>query len=209
MPKLTWLKEIIGDAYTDEMDTAVSKKIGELFVSREDFNTVNTAKKTLEDTVSDRDKQLEQLKNSTGDIEALRTQITTLQNDNKTAADKYAADIAQIRLDNATEKTLTAAGAKNIVAVKALLAEFLKNAKVSDDGTVKGLEEEIKKLSTDEATSFLFNAANPGTQPNFAGMQPGNPGGSNPTHGGTQKNPKDMSYTELCDFLEKNPNAQI
>ena len=209
MPKLTWLKEIIGDAYTEEMDADVSKKIGELFVSREDFNTVNTAKKTLEDTVSERDKQLEQLKNSTGDIEALKTQITTLQNDNKAAADKYAADIAQIRLDNAAEKTLTAAGAKNIVAVKALLAEFLKGAKVSDDGTVKGLEEEIKKLSTDEATSFLFNVANPGTQPNFAGMQPGNPGGSNPTPGGAQKNPKDMSYTELCDFLEKNPNAQI
>lgn len=42
MPKLTWLKEIIGDAYTEEMDAAVSKKIGELFVSREDFNTVKS-----------------------------------------------------------------------------------------------------------------------------------------------------------------------
>lgn len=35
MPKLTQLKEISGDAYTDEMDTAVSSGMGSNFVFRD------------------------------------------------------------------------------------------------------------------------------------------------------------------------------
>ena len=36
--KLQWLKEILGEAYTEEMDAKVSAALGERFVSRQDFN---------------------------------------------------------------------------------------------------------------------------------------------------------------------------
>ena len=42
---LVWLKEILGDLYTDEIDSSVSKKIGENFVSKADFNEKNEAVK--------------------------------------------------------------------------------------------------------------------------------------------------------------------
>ena len=55
---LEWLKNILGEAYTDEVDAKVSAETGKNFVSKADFNQVNTAKKKAEDDVKARDQQL-------------------------------------------------------------------------------------------------------------------------------------------------------
>ena len=202
---LEWLKPILGEAYTEEIDAKVSAEIGKSFVSKADFNQVNIAKKKAEDDLKTRDQQLITLQNSTGDIDALKKQITDLQTQNATDKQNYEAEIAKVRLDNAVEAALTAAGAKNNTAVKALLADFLKDAKVGDDGAVKGLTAELAEMAKAEATAFLFNAAEGGAQ--FKGMQPGQAGGKTPPPQG--KAPKDMTYDELCAYLEQNPNAQL
>ena len=202
---LEWLKPILGEAYTEEIDAKVSAEIGKSFVSKTDFNQVNTAKKKAEDDLKTRDQQLVTLQNSTGDIDALKKQITDLQNQNATDKQNYEAELKQVRLDNAVEAALTAAGAKNNTAVKALLADFLKDAKVGDDGAIKGLTAELAEMAKAEATAFLFNTADNGAQ--FKGMQPGSAGGKTPPPQG--KAPKDMSYAELCAYLETNPDAQL
>ena len=175
---LEWLKTILGDAYTDDIDKQVSDEIGKGFVARADFNEVSTAKKKLEGDIKTRDKQLEELQASTGDVETLKQTITNLQTQNKQDKEKYEADIARIRMDNAVEAALAAAGAKNVTAVKALLADFLSDAKMAEDGTVKGLAAEIETLTKGEGTSFLFETAKGDPQPGFKGMTPGNPGGN-------------------------------
>lgn len=204
---LEWLKNILGDGYTDEVDAKVSAEIGKNFVSKADFNQVNTAKKKAEDDVKTRDQQLETLKKSTGDTAALQEQIATLQAQNAEAKKSYEAELARVRLDGAVEAALTAAGAKNNTAVKALLADFLKDAKLDDSGAVKGLAAEIETLSKAEATSFLFNTADGNGQQQFKGMQPGAAGGKTPPPQG--KEPKDMNYDELCAYLEANPGAKL
>lgn len=204
---LEWLKNILGEAYTDEVDAKVSAEIGKNFVTKADFNQVNTAKKKAEDDVKTRDQQLETLKKSTGDTAALQEQITTLQTQNAEAKKTYEAELARVRLDGAVEAALTAAGAKNNTAVKALLADFLKDAKLDDSGAVKGLTTEIETLSKAEATSFLFNTADGNGQQQFKGMQPGAAGGKTPPPQG--KEPKDMNYDELCAYLEANPGAKL
>lgn len=203
---LEWLKNILGEAYTDEVDAKVSAEIGKNFVTKADFNQVNTAKKKAEDDVKTRDQQLETLKKSTGDTAALQEQITTLQNQNEEAQRNYEAELARVRLDGAVEAALTAAGAKNNTAVKALLADFLKGAKLDDGGAVKGLADEIDTLAKADATAFLFNAAD-GNAQQFKGMQPGTAGGKTPPAAG--KEPRDMNYNELCAYLEANPGAKL
>lgn len=203
---LEWLKSILGDGYTDEVDAKVSAEIGKNFVSKADFNQVNTAKKKAEDDVKARDQQLEDLKKSTGDAAALQEQITTLQNQNAEAKKTYEAELARVRLDGAVEAALTAAGAKNNTAVKALLADFLKDAKLDDSGAVKGLAAEIDTLAKAGATAFLFNTTD-GNAQQFKGMQPGAAGGKTPP--ATGKEPKDMNYDELCAYLEANPGAKL
>lgn len=74
---LSWLKEILGDGYTDEIDKKISQEIGKNFVAKSDFNAKNEAPKNLEAQIADRDKQLEDLKKSTGDIDGLKAQIAT------------------------------------------------------------------------------------------------------------------------------------
>lgn len=203
---LEWLKNILGDGYTDEVDAKVSAEIGKNFVSKADFNQVNAAKKKAEDDVKTRDQQLETLKKSTGDTAALQEQITTLQTQNAEAKKTYEAELARVRLDGAVEAALTAAGAKNNTAVKALLADFLKDAKLDDSGAVKGLAAEIDTLAKADATAFLFNTTD-GNAQQFKGMQPGAAGGKTPP--ATGKEPKDMNYDELCAYLEANPGAKL
>lgn len=94
---LDWLKTILGEAYSEEIDKKVSEEIGKNFVARADFNTLNTEKKALADTVKERDKQLETLKASTGDVEALKTQIATLQTENTAATKAHEAEIKRLK----------------------------------------------------------------------------------------------------------------
>ena len=203
---LSWLKDILGDNYTEDIEKKISQEIGKNFVAKADFNAKNEALKNLEAQVRERDTQLETLKKSTGDAAALQEQIATLQAQNTEAKKNYEAEIARVRLDGAVEAALTAAGAKNNTAVKALLADFLKDAKMDDNGAIKGLAAEIETMTKADATAFLFNAAGGSTQ-QFKGMQPSAAGGKTPPT--TGKEPKDMSYDELCAYLEANPGAKL
>ena len=192
-----WLKEILGDAYTEEIDTAVSKKVGELFVSKEDFNKKNedlkgkdNQIKELHGQIKDRDKQLNDLKKV--DAEDLQKQIETLQAENKSTAKAYEAKIAAMRLDSAVESALRASGARDAISVKAHLADFLKDAKVADDGTVAGLSEKIAGLKGSEATSFLF-AEETGSKPAGAKAADLGTGSDQPA----TKKPEEMTYEDF------------
>lgn len=176
---LDWLKPILGDAHTDEIEKKVEEEIGRHFVTRADFNAKAESVKQLEKTIGERDAQLETLKKSTGDVSALQQQIADLQAQNAQNKKQYEADLMQMRVNSAVEAALTTAGAKNITAAKALLADFLTDATLADDGTVKGLTAEIEALSKAEGTAFLFEPSKSASQ-SFKGMQPGNPGGNNP-----------------------------
>ena len=151
-----WLKGILGEAYTEEIDKKVSEEVGKAFVSKADFNNKTEELKTAKETIKERDTQLETLKKATGDTEALKTQIETLQGENKTKDDAHKKELNDLKLASAIEKALSDAKAKSPNAVRGELADFLAKAELSDDGTVKGLKDELEKLSKAETTSFLF-----------------------------------------------------
>lgn len=157
----------------------------------------------LKTQVSDRDKQLEDLKASAGNNEALTKQIADLQAENTKAKETHESEITQLKVDFAVEKALTGAKAKNAKAVKALLD--LSDAKLDKEGNVKGLQEQIDKLTTAEDTKFLFEAAEQ-TQPTFKGFQPGVSAQQKP---GTEVDTSKMSYDELCAYLAENPDAKL
>lgn len=137
------------------------------FIPKSRFDEVNEAKKKLEEDIKTRDKQLEELKKL--DAEGLKAQIEKLQGENKAAKEKYQAELKQIQINNAVDKALLTAKAKNTKAVKALLDL----EKIELDGeSVKGLDDQIKKLIEGEDTKFLFDLETSG-KPNFKGIKPG------------------------------------
>ena len=158
----------------------------------------------LQTQVYDRDKQLETLKASAGNNEALTKQIVDLQAENAKAKETHESEMNQLKIDFAVEKALTGANAKNIKAVKALLD--LADAKLDKEGNVKGLQEQIDKLTTADDTKFLFDATQQTQQQTFKGFQPGASAQQKP---GTEVDPSKMNYDELCAYLAENPDAKL
>lgn len=171
---------------TEEQATKVLEGFKD-FVPRERLNEVNEAKKTLEAQVAERDKQLTELKKSVGDNEALKTQIDELQKANKAAKEKFESDLQALKISNAIDTALTASGAKNLKATRALL-DLEKITLDGDD--VKGVEEQIKALKSDDSTKFLFNGE---TAPK--GTRAGEPKDGKP------KPVSEMNYSERVAFL--------
>lgn len=111
---------------------------------------------TLKEQIKDRDKQLNDLKNSKEDLDGLKSQIETLQKDNKAKDEQYKAEIRNLKVNSAVDAALTGAKAKNHTAVKALLKD-LDKAELLEDGTVKGLKEQIEALIKADDSKFLFD----------------------------------------------------
>ena len=211
---LEWLKTVLGDAYTPEIDTAVSQEIGKGFVARTDFNTktakvteLETEVKQLREGIKTRDTQLSELKKSAGDNAELQKQIDTLTQQNKDQKAAYDKELATVKLTAAVDAELTAAGSKSNIAVRALLAEFLQNATVQDgkvvskeNGQSVTLGAKLEAMKKDAASDFLFSAA---TRKSW---KPGEGGDNGKAWG---KKPSEMSYSELADYLAQNPDAKL
>ncbi|CAI6087183.1 phage scaffolding protein [Cohnella sp. JJ-181] len=169
-------EQFIALGFTDEQATkAAAASAEELkgFVPKARFDEVNEGKKQAE---KDRDKvsgQLEEVKKSAGDNEKLKAQIQTLQDENKTAKDKYEADAKELRLSTALKLSLAGK-----VHDADLVAGLLDKSKIEldDTGTVKGgLDDQLKALQTSKG--FLFVSDDKGGKPRFKGATPPDGGG--------------------------------
>lgn len=165
-------EQLMAMGLTEEQADKVLSAVNEdmkNYIPKHRFDEVNDANKELKKQLTERDQQLEDLKKAAGDNQELQKQIQELQKTNETTTAEYESKLKQVKLDAAVELALTAAKAKNIKAVKALLDL----GKVELDGDqVKGLEDQIKKLKEAEDSKFLFDAAD-GNKPNFKGAKPG------------------------------------
>ena len=132
---------------------------------------------TANNTIKERDKQLETLKNSPDNPETLKQQIQQLQDDNKAKDEAHQKEIKELKVNSALEKALTNAKAKNAKAVQALL-DLGDDVELNEDGTIKGLDEKIKALKKSDA--YMFNDDKQtvkidGAIPNASSNDPANP----------------------------------
>lgn len=166
---------------TEEQANKVMEGLNGAFVPKSRFNEVNEELKTAKATITERDGQLDTLKKSGADAATLQAQITQLQADNAQKDKDHAAEIKKIKVDNAVKEALIQAGAINPATVTPLLAAFLEKADLADDGTIRGLSDEISKLAKTEGTSFLFKTADTSTTPTVSGASPAGGGTVNPS----------------------------
>lgn len=180
---------------TEEMAAEVEKVSAEElkgFIPKSRFDEVNEAKKNAESLVKERDKQLDDVKKASGDNEELKKQIETLQEQNKAAKADYEAQIKRMQVDNAVSSALKDAGAKNTAAVRALLKD-LDKAELADDGTVKGLADQIKAIK--ESDAYLFTSA-----------EAGKPAGATPAASGTTPTPQSGWEAKLAEARKNGDN---
>ena len=84
---LAWLKQILGDHYSEEIEKQIEAKIGEGFVARADFNGRSEELKLVKEQLTQRDSDIAALKKGAGESEDLKKQITEMQAKHKADAD--------------------------------------------------------------------------------------------------------------------------
>lgn len=163
---LEWLKEILGEAYTEDVDKKVSVEIGKNFVAKTDFNQLNETKKSLEKQIGERDSQLEELKKV--DADGLQARINELQQANETAKAEHEKQLSDLQFGFILENEISSTKAKNTKAVKALLdMDGLK----LNDGKIVGLDDQLQKIKAENEYLFesdkkipQFSASTPGAE---------------------------------------------
>lgn len=188
----------ISEELAAKAEAASLKELGG-YVEKAKHDEVVEENKTLKKSVSDRDKQLDDLKAASGDNEELKKQIETMKQQNADQEKAHKAELAQLKLDNAIDAALTAAGAKNGKAVKALIDTS--KVKLGEDGKLTGWDDQIKAVQKSDA--YLFDTKQ---QNNFRGFQPGASGDNKP---GAEVDTSKMSYDELCTYLDQNPGVTL
>ena len=191
-------EDLIALGLTEEQAKKVLDAVKD-YVPKTQLAEVERERDGLKATVTERDTQLETLKKSSGDNAALQQQIADLQKANEDQKKAHEAEISQLRLDNAVEAAILAAGGKNVKAVRALLdADKLRLEK---DGTVTGLSDQIKAIQKSDAYMFAEKQ-----QQQFRGFQPGASGDVKPDG---NVDVSKMTYSEMVAYLEANPGAKI
>lgn len=154
---------------------------------------------SLQKSLKERDKQFSELQKAAEGNEELQKQIADLQKQNAEQEKAHQAELAQVKLNNAIDNALAAAGAKNNKAVRALLD--LSGVKLEEDGKLAGFAEQLEALQ--KSDGYLFAAQQP---PAFRGFQPA--AGSDGVPAGQVDTGK-MSYDELCAYMQQNPGVEL
>ena len=150
--KREWLK---GLGLEDEViDKIMAENGNDIEKHKTASETAKTESDNLKAQLAERDKQLKELSESAGDNEDLKNQITKLQNDNKTAKETYQKQLNEVKLNNAIDMSLVKANAIDTDLVKVKLDR--EKITLKDDGTLNGLDEQLKSVQKD--FGFLFKA---------------------------------------------------
>lgn len=190
------------------LELGISDEIAEKCVSlvNDEFSGF-VPKSRLDKVIEQRDKykadyeasveEVGKLSDSTKDIDSLKGELAKLKETNQQLISDHEAKISKLALDNAVDMALLKAEAKNSIAVKALMSDFLAEAKL-EDGIVKGIDEAITKLK--ESDGYLFNAVSSNNNP--TGHTPKGNSGSN-----VEQTPRSVFEARLAEAREKGNNT--
>ena len=171
-------KELKNLGLTEEQITGVMKSYNaDIDPLKTSVTELTSERDSFKQGVTDRDKQLKDLKATAGDNKELKHQIADLQKSNEQSSDKYKSDLAEVKKDSAIKLALRDSKAKDSdIVLKSL---NLDDIKLGDDGKLTGLDEQLKGLK--ESHDYLFDSETPKPIKKpinaFAG---GNPSGSDP-----------------------------
>ncbi len=163
---LEWLKEILGDSYTEEIDKKVSAEIGKAFVAKGDFDAKNTEAKSFRNQLNEANKTIEGFKAM--DIDGIRREAEEWKAKAEQAEKDAAAQVAAVRFDARLDTAITKARGRSTKAIKALLDVDTLRASKDPDKDIGAALEQLAKES-----NYLFDTGNP--PPPYAGGTGGTP----------------------------------
>lgn len=149
-------EKLVNLGLTEELAQKVVDNFGTVidgvYVTKERFNEVNNELNTAKKTISDRDKQIADLKNDENSNEELKNKITELEKQNKEAAKEAEKALAAERKSNSIKLELIGKVHNPDITMNLLKMD---NIVMDDNGKVKsGLKEQLDDLK--KSDSYLF-----------------------------------------------------
>ena len=163
---LEWLKGILGDKYTEDIDKQVSAEIGKAFVSKADFNTKNTELKNAKDALSDANKTIEGFKSM--DVDTIKKSADDWKQKAEKAEKEAAEQIAQLRFDARLDNAILSRHGRSTKGIKAMLdVEALRKSQNQDSDIAAALE------TLQKESGYMFETSDAGSPNTDNGTQGG------------------------------------
>ena len=144
--KALGLEDAVIDKIMDLNGTDINAVKGKLTNAEETIQTLQT-------TIGERDTDIQALKETAGNSGELNTKLAELQSKYDADTQKLNDQIQQSKVSSALELALLSNKARNTKAVKAHID--MEKIELDDNGAIKGLDEQIEALRTEN--SFLFD----------------------------------------------------
>lgn len=189
---LEWLKELLGENYTEDIDEKASKEIGKNFVSKVNYDRLNEQKNQLEKDVKARDGQIADL--SKVDVADLQETIERLKTENETSKQEKEKFIHETKVKQYVEKLAL----KDDVYEKHVTNMLLEKGLKFDGETLLGADDVINPFKEGHPEAFKSNEE----KPHFAG----NTGGSQ-TVALTRAEFEKLPYLEKYKIKTEQPDA--
>lgn len=147
----------VDDSKIEEIMSLHGKDVQELKDREEQLKAQHSEAKQevklYKDRIKEQNSELDELKNQVNSGEDLNEKVKALKEANEQKDAEHKKEMNKVKLRYEIDKELDRAGAKNRIAVMALVDE--NDVQLSDDEGVKGLSEQLEKLK--ESDSYLFN----------------------------------------------------
>lgn len=147
------LKQLYGEAVTEESFVMFKEELGKRFVPKAEFNQRGDELKQLREKVAQQTDELAELQMVAEEKEALSEALREAEAKQAELIATYESQAEAERLRLTLDQALQAAGARNLIAVKALLD--MESISLQD-GRLNGFEEQLWELKKEN--SYLFEA---------------------------------------------------
>jgi len=149
---LEWLKTILGDAYSEEIEKQISAEIGKGFVARTDFNAANEAKKAVEAQLAEANKVIAGYKGM--NIDEIRQSAADWQAKAEKAQKDADERVAAVQFDAKLDGAIGKRRGRSVKAIKAMLdVDALRGSEDLD----KDIDTALAELQKD--SGYLFEPA--------------------------------------------------
>ena len=162
------LKQIIGEELFNQLPEEKKKEYAKQdlqdvsegkYVPKDRFDQVNQQSKDYKEQVSERDRQIESLKNEFKDVDGLKDKVEQLTRDNAKQKEDYENQIKTINFNNALKASLSSYKCKDEDYLKSKIDR--NSIKLNSDGTILGLKEQVEAFKKDH--EYLFEKEIKGT----------------------------------------------
>lgn len=136
----------------DKVMAAHGKAIGEYKDQAGKLERLSTENESLKSQITERDKDLKDLRKNAGDNEELAKKYSELEGKYKADTEKLTQQLSDTKLHAALDGALTAAKVRNPRTLQGLLD--MDKIKLTDDGKLDGLDDQLTAIRKDNA--YLF-----------------------------------------------------